>query len=837
MRHTHWGLMAVLVAGTALAQFREPPKSEAESLAVQAEEMVTKAAEKLAKGDRAGAQEKYGEAFDTFNQALDSDPNLVRAATGLGMTGALLGKNDVVFKRLKPFVDAHPDADEPAFHLGVAAYKLRQYPLAMSLFEKVAPKDTPESAPFLLAHYFMGSYYVQTGRSNRAAEELTRYLQVRPKKLAQADGEIYVLLGQAYLNLRRPNEARTAFTYAQAGRPENTAVQLGLESVLELEGKPKEAIDFLNAFAARQPKLPEPKERLGRLLLREKDVPRAEAQANELLKLGETPSARHLMGDVKIAKGDAKGAEADLRKAATLAPASIPVQVSLARSLLMQKRNDEAVQLLEGAAAKDPSPEILAAYGTVARRAGKFQKAIEAHEKVVAASPDQPLGHMLLAADRYATGEWDPCIDEYTAALKLAPEEPRAKHFLALALNHRARARAENTRLEDAARDLRRAMDLEATPLTGLNLGAVLLAQKNPVEARPVLQRASELPGATWRHHLVLGYAALAASDAAGAVNAFEQAAKLTQEDPALSEIYAGWSLAKLELGEFDAALAKLNEPGKSKGALAVIQGNLPLALVKRALGSVRAGDVEKADKDLEAVDKLRTAKATDTTRLIDLAHAMADLEHGKTDKAIVGFKKSLAGASFAVPTSVGYLSAYAEYRRGEIPQARKLIITAQKTAGKPEKEWAVALMRAVDRRDGELSTLKGNLPQAERALKQAFEAEPLTPFVVANRATVAYRKGQKPVGLKGWEQVQDAIPEAALNLGIDAQDKGDAAKAVNQYGRYVAANGSRAAAVREWIDRLTAIYGVKAPEMTPAPAEGAPPTEAAAEPVKVGAR
>lgn len=817
LRRTGLSLLALCVATSAWAQFRDRPMSEAERLAKEGEEYVADGAKKLADGDKQGALDEYKSALERFQKALEQDPNLAQAARGIGAAGVALGNNELVVKKLQPFHAAHPEVDEVAFSLGVAAYKLRQFDVALPALEQVAPKDTPENAPYLLSHYYLGQLYLAQGRGERAAAELTRYLQVRPKKVAGSDGEIYTMLGQAYLMLKRPNEARTAYTYAQTGRPESVPVQLGLASVLELEGKTQDATAFLNALVGRQPKSAEARERLGRLLLTAKKVPEAEGQANELLKLGDTANARHLVGDVKLAKGDVKGAEADLRKAVQMAPQAVNIQVSLARSLIAQKRNDEAVALLENAAKTQPTVEVYAALGTVARRAGQYQKAIEAHEKVIAQIPGSPRGHLLIGADRYAIGEWDLAIDSYGQALKLAPEEPNAKHWLALCLNHRARARSEKGRLEDAARDLRRAFDLEPLAITGLNLGAVALAQKNPTEARQALTRASALPGATWRHQLLLGYAALADGDAAASVTAFEQAAKLTQEDIAQSEIYAGWALAKLELGEFEVALQRLNEQGKSKAAISVLQGNLPIALVRRALAAIRAGKVDDAEKDLAAVEKLRTSKVTDTTRLIDLARALSDIERGRHGQAVAGFKKSLGGATFTAPQALSYFTAYAEYRRGEPAAARKQLQTALKGAGKPEKEWAASLTKAIDRRDGELSYLKGNLPGAEKALKAAGDADPLNPYVIANKASVAYRKNQRPAALKGWQQVEDAIPEAAANLGIAAQEKGDASEAVDHYAKYLAANGGRSGQVREWVDRLVSLYGLKAPAAAPA--------------------
>ena len=133
-------------------------------------------------------------------------------------------------------------------------------------------------------------------------------------------------------------------------------------------------------------------------------------------------------------------------------------------------------------------------------------------------------------------------------------------------------------------------------------------------------------------------------------------------------------------------------------------------------------------------------------------------------------------------------------------------------TQRRPDAEkalWTADLLKALNRREGELAYQKGALAPSTKALKAAFAAEPLNPIVANNLACVQYRQGQRPGALTTWQGLEASLPEAALNLGIDAQEiRKDYPKALEEYRRYVTLNGARSVVVKEWIERLDSLYG-----------------------------
>jgi|GEM_PF-1489417 len=833
LRFHRFALLGALAASTAFAQYRPPPLTEAQRLTNQGDDTRVEATKALTEGDKSGASEKFHKAMDIYLQALKQDPDAVNAAQGYGLASNLLGQYDGTAKILGPIHQRHPDSLEVNYPLGTALFKLRQYEEAVPILEKVSAAMRPDQ---LIVHFYLANYDLYAQRGDAALDELNRYLKLRPAALAGNDWQIQQLMGQGYLLLKKPAQARTAFQTAQTGRQESLPLQLGLESVLELENRSKDAIALLDRLVKVFPTAPEAKVRLGKLLLTGNDLPRAEQVANALVAQSNTADAHLLLGQVKLAQKEPKAAEPELRKALALQPSLVEADTELARAVQQQGRNDEAIGLLEKAIHGGANTvDTWAALGSTYRRAGRFQKAVEAHNKVVQMAPTLARGPLLLGADHYATGEWDLAVANYNDALKREPRSTEARHWLSLTLAHRAKDRA-GTDLDEAVRDLRRAFDLDPSATVGRSLGAALLSQQDYTKAKSVLSQSSQLADATWKDSLLLGYALLGGHQAAEAVTAFERAATLTKDVDPLARIYSGWALSKMETGDFDTAVAKLTEEGATNKAVAKItQANLPIALLRRALARVKTGDLPGAAKDLETAEKMPTPRGNaDLPRIRAFVRAVVDVEQNKFAAASGALRHALAGKiRWASPNTRSLMEAYIDYRKGSMPRARRTLSQAERRATADQKQWGVQLSRAIDRREGELSYAKGNLRLAQKALKSAISDDPLNPYVISNLACVDYANKRYGQATAAWTKVSNAVSEAELNLGIAAQEHSHEYRdAVGYYARFAArAHGPHAAQAREWKDRLISIYGIPEPkiEKTPAaetaiPAEGTAP-------------
>ncbi|MDY7229623.1 tetratricopeptide repeat protein [Hyalangium rubrum] len=802
-------LVNMLSGSAALAQYRPPPLTESQQLVKEAEVSQVAASAALTSGNKKEAEEKNRKALQLFEQALTVDPTSVPAAAGLGTVGNLLQDYNRVAEKLKPVLASNPGEISLAYPLGVALYKLRRVQEALPLLEQVSDANLPEH---LIVNYYLGSYYLYEQRGDVAIAKLQRYLSLRPEKLAGNDYQIHELIGRGHLLRRDPASARAAFQRAQTGRPESVSTQMGLAAVLEMEGRTQEAQTLVQKLVTSFPQAPEPKERLGRMLLSTGDVAGAETQAVALVKLGGTAAAHLLLGDVRLAQKKATEAEAEYRKVLQLAPGLVSAQIAVGRALQAQGRNEEAIRYLESAAqAGGNNLELWASLGSVNRRANRFQRAVEIHRRVVELAPRQALGYVLLGADHFATGQWDQAIEDYTTALNVEPGNATAQKWLARSLAHRARGRADSNRLDDAIRDLRRAYDLDRSAAMARRLGAAMLEKREFTGARAVLEQGATMQGATWREHWLLGYARLGAGDAEAALAAFDQAVKLTEQPEDLADVSVGAALAEVELGRVDEAVQRLSEPGPSKAARALAEANLPLMLLRRALTRLEGSELEAARKDVELAEKFNLAKQPDLAKLESFTKALLLTEEKRFAEANAALKRGLTPTPrWAQSNTRALAEAYMLYRKEQVPQARKLLTAAAKKPSPWQAKWMSSLANALHRVEGERAYAAGNFKLAEKAFKAALGSDSEDAVLQHNLACVEYRKGKAADAVVTWKRLEPQVPTAALNLGIDAQERrDDIPEAVDAYRRYLATGGSRAGVVREWRERLVVLYGL----------------------------
>ncbi|WP_224360544.1 tetratricopeptide repeat protein [Hyalangium versicolor] len=814
-------LVHVLAGTTALAQYRPPPLTESQRLVQEGDTAQVAASAAIASGNKKDAEEKYRKALGLYEQALTTEPGLVTAAAGVGTVGNALQDYARVVEKVQPVMTANPSELTLAFPLGVAYFKLRRFPEAVPLLELVS---TADKLDYLIVNYYLGTYYLYEQRGDVAIAKLQRYLAQRPEKLAGNDFQIYELIGKAHLMRRDTAAARASFQKAQSGRAEVASIQMGLASVLEMEGKAQEAQTLVQGVVSRFPQAPEPKERLARMLLNSGDVAGAETHAVALVKLGSTPNAHLLLGDVRLAQKKSAEAEAEYRKVLQLVPGLVPAQIAVGKALQAQGRNEEAIRYLEAAAqAGGNNLELWASLGSVNRRAGRFQRAVEVHRRVIELAPRQALGYNLLGADHFATGQWDQAVEDYTNALSLESGNAIATKWLARSLAHRARSRAEGNRLDDAVRDLRRAFDLEHSAPMARRLGAALLEKRDFAGARTVLEQGVTLPGASWREHWMLGYARNGAGDAQKALESFEQAAKLTEEPSELADVSVGAALAQVELDRVDEAVQRLSEPGPSKAARDLAQANLPLMLLRRSLNSLERGDASAAQKDVELAEKFPLNKQPDLAKLAAFTRALVFTEDKRYTEASAALKRGLTPAPRWASTNTRALTeSYILYRKEQVPQARKILAGASKKPSPWQAKWIAALNGALNRLEGERAYATGNFKLAEKAFKAVLTTDPDNAVLQHNLACVEYRKGKAADAVASWRRLEASVSTATLNLGIDAQERrNDIPEAVESYRRYLASSGGpRMATVREWKDRLVSLYGLGAGASDAAPSE-----------------
>ncbi|HZH02513.1 MAG TPA: tetratricopeptide repeat protein, partial [Myxococcaceae bacterium] len=307
---------------------------------------------------------------------------------------------------------------------------------------------------------------------------------------------------------------------------------------------------------------------------------------------------------------------------------------------------------------------------------------------------------------------------------------------------------------------------------------------------------------------------------APGAVAAFERAIQLGPNAEQVPEVQVGLSLAQVEAGQLDAALERLRAATGPKAA-ALAQANLPQAHLRRALARLHAGDGPGAAKDIDAAERADSRKSPELGRFAQWVQGLVRVEEGRFAEAKAATKKALSPTPrWAEPNAPALTEAFVAYRANGLSAARKALSAGSRRAGPKQSEWLAQLAQAIDEREGERAYAQGAMAKAETAFRSAAAAAPEDPKIRHNLACVAYRKGRVTEALEVWKQLQSTLPQASMNLGIDAQERQknyDAA--VGFYQQYVAANGPKAAVVKEWKERLQSFYGIA--EAAPAASGG----------------
>ncbi len=147
----------------------------------------------------------------------------------------------------------------------------------------------------------------------------------------------------------------------------------------------------------------------------------------------------------------------------------------------------------------------------------------------------------------------------------------------------------------------------------------------------------------------------------------------------------------------------------------------------------------------------------------------------------------------------------------GKLVDARKQLAVAQRLAGTTKLPFVSKLAHAIDEREAETLYAKNtgpSLPRIEKLLKGATE-DVSDPRTLNNLAAARYRHAQQAAAVATWKGIAGRQPEAELNLGLHAmQVEHDPRSALAHFKRVQTSGGVRANQVRDWVDRLSQIYG-----------------------------
>lgn len=351
-------------------------------------------------------------------------------------------------------------------------------------------------------------------------------------------------------------------------------------------------------------------------------------------------------------------------------------------------------------------------------------------------------GDQAVAAERHFQA-----IEAYSGAIALKPDSM---------LGHLKRGAVYQNQeeFEAALRDLREAVELDPSALLAIELlGDVNTSLDRSQRAVERYEAYIALDERNARIHYKLGLSRYRAGQVEAAVSALQQALKL---DPALGDAHYVMGLVLRDQNKLPAARRSLEEAARRSPA--------SQTAAREALAEVYGleGDHTKAINELEALAVLDVARA-DRLVAVGLAQARA----GREDAAV----NTLSRAADRFPdapqayAALGHVWLTGAQRRGDRVALNKALEALQQAASRSDatSDTLSELGRAW--------SLAGDLPAAERALRQAVARLPVAPEAYLQLADVTVRDGRvqdaRDALLKYATLVGDEKPIADVSVRI----------------------------------------------------------------------
>jgi tetratricopeptide (TPR) repeat protein len=750
------------------------------------------------------------EAASEYRKAVALDATRPEAPVGLSQVAALTNDKSMRDEAVKALKAVESSGDpQVVFQLGTQLFKLGRLDEALPYLERSVATPDLVKVQLNLCHFFLGLTYKAKHNPAKAAQHLEAYLQAMPNDLGgQKELAGVLVLAKKY------DEAIKRFEALRAKLPNDVDLpgQIGL--AYDEAGRCKDAIPRLEEAMAKGSKLPKVPVRLAGCYLATGQKPKAQQLAEKLAKEKSTPDVQMVLGDVYAQTGDKKRAFDAYSLAAKQDPKRVDALAKAADLALGLGRTGDAIAVLEAANERTPDdPAILGPLGRAHRKMGAFLKAEEVHRKLVALRPNEPEALLFLAADFFASGQYDRALATYEEILAKQASNATARKFAALALERRAIGRLKSgSGAGEATVDLRRALDLAPSTRLRKNVAIALLEQKEYDQALELLGKIPEKER-DFRAHILEGYGRAGKGDFANATVAFERAiaAAPVAERPSA---YVGWAVAQLGAGKVDEALGRLKELlGAGAQGADAIKRTLALGLAVQAYEFMKKNDLPSAEKSLKAAlvnAAALTAKERAVVEFVRGLYAVDTRDYRAADQAL---RIGLASASVS-PEMRGlgepFLRAYLRYRAGENDARGLLEKMLKKNQGAEARFVRPLLVNELVIQAAE-AFAHDRRAVAEKAIAAAEKLEPADPMVRHIQACLQFAKSSVEDAVKTWREIASTVPEANANVGLYFENRKSYKEAWDAYRGYLqTARGPAKATVTDWADRLGRIHGYR---------------------------
>ena len=612
------------------------------------------------------------------------------------------------------------------------------------------------------AHFQLAESYLHLQQGNRAYQELTRTIELRPEDYkARIDLANLLILGRKF------QEAQVQVDWLLKKRPDDPTAHTLASSLLAVQGKIPDAIAEIQRAIALDPSRWEPNMSLALLQVKSLDFAAAEANFKKVTTLNPKSIQPHLvLGEFYQSQKRFGEAEQEFRNALAIDPTSMGPREALARLYIAEGKNADAEQTLKQAK----------------------------HDL-----PHNPDSFLALSNFYYVTGDLDKAIAEYHALIVERPKDLEArKKYIELLLQAKRydEARSLNDEIlktnpkDDDALVFRSQMQINSGDPSDAaqTLQAVVKDAPNNIQAHYALGVAFQKQGnlehavSEWREALRLNPNFLVAqrsiAEAAmqkGDMNSLEDAAnQMIRLQPGSPEGYALRALANINGKHYTEAEQDVHRAidVAPQSAIGYTQmGNL--RFVQNRYSDAAKAYQDALDRNTDSTDALRGLMSTYIAeKQVDKAIAAANVQIGKSPNnsgfydmlgsALFHNKSDLNGAEAAFAKSVAldknnsdavFQLCQVRAAKGEIDQA--IATGEQSLKDNPRQPGLYVLM-------GDLYESKSNWKSAEDAYQKALAINSQNPVASNDLARVMLQKGENlDVALSLAQKARTGLPSS----------------------------------------------------------------------------
>ena len=243
------------------------------------------------------------------------------------------------------------------------------------------------------------------------------------------DSEIYILLGEAYLNTGEHKKAVLNFEKSTTFGGNTTSALLGMAGAASIEGDNEKAMEAIERALQLTPNSPQALASKGDLLYGSLNFSSAiESYKNQIKANSNDPSPWNNLGNCLLKQHNYASAEESYRQALKLSPEFALGYRNLAVCLLKQDKLDESIAYFEKYLGNNPRDfGVSATLGDIYYTLKDYWKAISYYENYISSKPDQSDAILRMSDCYFNLGKFESAKMGYQAVLQMDPVNYTAK--------------------------------------------------------------------------------------------------------------------------------------------------------------------------------------------------------------------------------------------------------------------------------------------------------------------------------------------------------------------------------------------------------------------------